>query len=101
MVSSLTFITVLTALLKIALVTAFVATTDSSFIRGARVPRPSFLRLNVAFDRFREVTIQAPGGRQLVGGTNDTVSLLLNVWEPIAVTQQPSDPKLKVPQLEE
>jgi hypothetical protein len=29
------------------------------------------------------------------------VSLLLNVWEPIAVTQQPSDPKLKVPQLEE
>ena len=95
MASSLTFLSVLTALLKIALAAAFVATTDSSFAR-ARFTRPSFVSLNVAFDRRCEVTIQTPGGRQLVGGTNGTVALLLTQWEPIAVTQQPFDPKLKV-----
>jgi hypothetical protein len=95
MVSILTFMSVLAALFNIALATAFVATTDSSSTR-ARVTRPSFVRLNVAFDRSSEVTIQTSGGRQLLGGTNGTVALLLHQWEPIAVTEQPSDPKLKV-----
>jgi hypothetical protein len=96
MVSILTFTSVLNALRTIALATAFMATTDSRSSTRARVTRPSFVRLNVAFDPSCEVTIQSPGGRQLLGGTNGTVALLLRQWEPIAVTQQPSDPKLKV-----
>lgn len=75
----------------------------SSFSTETRESGVAFIRLQAAFERSFEVTIQTQCGYQL-GGNDTATSLtpasLLAHWEPMAVTQQPVDPKTKVNQLE-
>jgi hypothetical protein len=98
-------IMLLSALAWISTTIAFAVPGRPAFSAG-RVTGAAFVKLQAAFERNFEVSIQTHTGYKL--GGNDTVvpaftpdSLLtLPLWEPIGVTQQPVDPRSKVVQLE-